>query len=273
MAVTTTAPPAAVEQPAPTWPPPTSAPAPQPASAWPPPSPAPRPAAGAAWAPPPGGGGPTGGVGYALPAYGAPGGTDGPPSASTADWGRYLLIAGLLAAILVGVGIGIAALLGSSTPSTVPTGPGTASITWNGVAPSKSGYPGPQPFTGTIAGVPVSGTTVALPNGFPHAGGTLPTDFVFYRVSGTLGGTPFSIDLIYNVAPGGQFPTGHQMVSLNVVGTYGTEPVRGTISGPANASTANFTGTVGSLHVSGTLPPAMTHNGMSSAMSPFTVSG
>ena len=77
----------------------------------------------------------------------------------------------------------------SSTPNTISTGTGTATITWEPVAGNSTGYGNPpQPFRGTIDGLLLSGVaTTPKPNSA--------TTIEFFRWKGTFAGEPFDVGL------------------------------------------------------------------------------
>lgn len=91
----------------------------------------------------------------------------------------------------VGLSVALMTVALSGCATGFPAGAGTATITWRGV----SGAPltRPQPYSGTIAGVPVSGDTRAR---VPQlAGGHFPPKLVVARRTGRFQGQTFNINL------------------------------------------------------------------------------
>jgi hypothetical protein len=143
----------------------------------------------------------------------------------------------------------------SSSPNTISTGSGTATITWEPVSGNSTGYGNPpQPFTGTIDGLLLSGvTTTPKPNSA--------TTIEFFRWKGTFAGEPFDVGLFatYHPAtslsnPAARFP------SIKITGKWGSRAVNGHIVTPSAAQLKSgkgpyrFDGTVGEYKVSGSIP-------------------
>jgi hypothetical protein len=143
----------------------------------------------------------------------------------------------------------------SSTPNTISTGTGTATITWEPVSGSSTGFGNPpQPFTGTIDGLRLSGVATT-----PKANSA--TTIEFFRWKGTFAGKPFDVGLFatYHPAtslsnPAARFP------SIKITGKWGSQAVNGHIVTPSAAQLKNgkgplrFDGTVGEYKVSGSIP-------------------
>jgi hypothetical protein len=150
--------------------------------------------------------------------------------------------------------------------SRVPTGPGTATITWTlpGGSSGSSGSSGaPEAFSGTVDGISFSGTatgesavTTTVPSIGQPAKVTPPLGLA--RWTGTFAGAPFTLDVAESFTTGGSTVhnklIGGVFLVYRVTGTVGSEPVRITgTPGEHDFSVITFTGTVGPLHVKGTL--------------------
>lgn len=154
---------------------------------------------------------------------------------------------------------------------------------------SASATPPPQPFSGTIGGVSVSGISAfVLPTAatFSQIGNPGAHTFSPFHYRGTLAGKPFALEVTYTyavppsttvstaVAPN-SLPTA--TVHLAVDGTYGGMPVRVAIDvgTPPGSSTAPvpFHGTIGHWHVVGTFTPGMGTSDQRSATAHYVLSG
>jgi hypothetical protein len=142
----------------------------------------------------------------------------------------------------------------SSTPNTISTGTGTATITWEPVSGSSTGVGNPpQPFTGTIDGLLLSGVATT-----PKANSAT---IEFFRWKGTFAGKPFDVGLFGTYHP----VTSHSnpaaiFPSIKITGTWGSQAVNGHIVTPSAAQLKSgkgplrFDGTVGEYKVSGSIP-------------------
>ena len=139
-----------------------------------------------------------------------------------------------------------------------PTGTGTAKITWHSVSGQK------QPYTGTIAGIPVSGTAVAASNG----GTTSPLTLA--RWTGSFENKSFNL----TVSISWRGPLANpSKVTVHVAGTYGTLSVHGTARPVRNSDSVTFNVTIGPHHAVGTITSPMHHGSNGSAKATFAVTG
>jgi hypothetical protein len=176
---------------------------------------------------------------------------------------RYIIGAGV-----VGIGAVVAGLViaESGTSSAIAAGKGTATITWIPAPGSGSTGDGganpPQPFTGTINGIAVSGisTTTLTASGVESLGNSsiaTRSKIQFFRWKGKFGGKPFDLSLSIQVQRG----TGTVVVrfpQFKVTGTYAGEEVSAVVAPPSSASPMtsapiDFHGTAGDWQVSGVL--------------------
>jgi hypothetical protein len=220
-------------------------------------------------------------AGPAVDAVDLPAGTDG---RRTRTWIVVVLVA-------VALVIGAATVVVLVTDRTgIHDGPGTATFTWTpvhqGVDATAVTAP-PQPFTGDVDGVGLSGTATMVfdPTAFAGAAEKLPTGPVpAFRYRGTLAGTAFDLTLDYHF-PGVPFPTDPASAQaavvalrITVTGSYGRSAVHATVSvpsagGPTAAHPATFSGTVGHWRVRGTIPEATGGPAHQTATAHFVVSG
>jgi hypothetical protein len=164
------------------------------------------------------------------------------------------------------------AMASCGTPS-FPSGPGTATITWrslpNNGATTKSP---PQPYSGTVAGIPVNGKALApsLPPVTPGSVPSIPTHLQLAQWTGTFEGHTFNLKVVANLAS----LKNVSAFTVDVDGTFGSQAVR-FVAGPApaNANTITFHGTVGHHHVTGSLRPGASHETHGKATATFTVTG
>jgi hypothetical protein len=163
------------------------------------------------------------------------------------------------------------ALAGCGTPS-FPAGPGTATLTWHSVEQTQGATPGaPQPYSGTVAGIPVSGRST--PDFVPGPGGgvSFPERLTLARWTGSFLGHAFALTVTFLLAKAspslGSF-------TVNVAGTWGSRPVRFTAEpGKDNSSSIHFQGTVGQHHVTGSVGPPRKAGASNEATATFTVTG
>jgi hypothetical protein len=159
------------------------------------------------------------------------------------------------------------ALTGCGTPS-FPGGPGTATITWHSVKSSDDATATPpQPFAGTIAGVPVRGTSLGPST--PNSGSLrIPARLTLATWKGTFEGQPFSLDLSTETASLRNIKT----LTIDADGTFDAQKVRFIVGpDPDNSNTVKFHGTVGRHKVTGSVRPSAAHGTNGKATATFTV--
>ena len=181
----------------------------------------------------------------------------------------------------------------SSIPTTISVGSGTATITWIPVSSDATGFGNPpQPFTGTIDGLPLSGVattpgvnSVVTPSGASnHASssnsGKIPSTIEFFRWKGTFAGKPFDVGL-YATYHRSTNPIGPaSFPSVKITGRWGPLAVNGHIVPPTaeqlktGRGPVRFYGTVGRYNVSGSVPrPSGTGTGAKkTGRATFTIS-
>jgi hypothetical protein len=191
-------------------------------------------------------------------------------------WRRYLLAASGL--VVVGLIVVFAALAITKTNgiSSLPTGSNTAFISWN--LGGGGLHPKPKAFSGTVAGLAVSGTAVAVdPSGTAAsplgADGkvTIPSTLVLAHWKGTLAGTPFALELFVPTGGSARYSPLH-VVSVHISGMLGNQRVRLTsASAPSNLSVLTFSGTVGNLSVNGVVTEKADKGSNDGATATFSV--
>jgi hypothetical protein len=162
------------------------------------------------------------------------------------------------------------AMASCGTPS-FPSGHGTATITWRSLPnigdPTKRP---PQPYSGTVAGIPVTGKalTPALPTIKP--GSTIPTHLQLARWTGVFEGHTFSLNVVADFASASNLNS----ITFDVDGTFGSQKVSFIVGpAPATANAITFHGTVGHHHVTGSVRPGASHETHGKATATFTVTG
>lgn len=161
----------------------------------------------------------------------------------------------------------------SSSSAGFPSGSGVATITWHRVATTSSLQSPPQPFSGTIAGIPVSGrsvTPVPKANQNPGGGISIPSHLVLARWTGTFQGT----DFLMTVSVGDLSITNLSSVTFDISGKFGSQIVHGTgRASSSQQSQLTFQGTVGHHHVVGSVKEPVEQGGSGTATATFTVTG
>jgi hypothetical protein len=209
--------------------------------------------------------------------------TDGTRGAAKRGPSRSLVVGLVAAGLAIGVTVAVVALSASSHGNPLSPGTGTATITWTS---AKGNDNPPQPFGGTIDGLPVSGvSTVERPTASTLASGapgpTTPRIHLF-ELKGTFDGKSFALGLYIQYHSSPSAAQALTFPDIQVLGTYGNEPVRATLTPPASdlsdpesidASTpVLFNGTIGGAKVSGRIPFTVSHQGAShSVTATFTV--
>jgi hypothetical protein len=164
------------------------------------------------------------------------------------------------------------ALAGCGTPS-FPSGHGTATITWHSIpnngATTKSP---PQPYSGTVAGIPVNGKALAppLPPITPGSAPSIPTHLQLAQWTGTFEGHTFSLKVVADFASA----SNPSSITFDVDGSFGSQKVSFIVGpAPATANAITFHGTVGHHHVTGSVRPGVSHGSNGKATATFTVTG
>jgi hypothetical protein len=174
---------------------------------------------------------------------------------------RFLTLAIIALGVLV---VAAMAYIGLSRIShdigALAAGSGTGTLTWQksaGCVTTFSGTAAGLSLSGTATGVfpasPTASRTGCLP--IAHSGEpvTLPASAVAAQWKGTLGGTSFDLKLTYDINQATTTSSG-PITFAQVDGTYGSRPVRVTVTAPSRSSdTSDFQGTVGDLSVSGSV--------------------
>ena len=149
----------------------------------------------------------------------------------------------------------------------IPTGRGIATITWKGAT-------GLTPTISSIRGTAGGYQVVAagrVPK-TPSTGGTassLPSQIPVADVKGNIGGTGFTLNIVLTL-PGSLTSSKLQTVG-HVTGTFRNQKVAATLTANVNSSSFAFSGTIGSLHVSGHVSQPKQHGNMETARATFNV--
>lgn len=160
------------------------------------------------------------------------------------------------------------AMASCGSPS-FPTGQGTATITWRSVPNNGATKAPPQPYSGTVAGIPVSGRALPPPPIKPGSLTSVPTHLPLAQWTGTFEGHTFRLNVVANFTSANL-----SSFTVDADGTFGSQLVR-FVAGPASASanTITFHGTVGHHHVTGSVRPGTSHATHGEATARFTVTG
>jgi hypothetical protein len=191
--------------------------------------------------------------------------------------------------------IGVVAYFGVTqiftTNNALHTGAGTATVSWTPTHSTTYAKPAPQPFTGTIDGLQLSGTASAPTDAkVEKPGSGVTTGKLFDKPlksipiqdwNGTLGGTPFSVDVTMSDTASFAGSLANKtttltlgQISLNATGTFGSQDVTlsGTVTGTGR-DTISFHGTIGNLSVRGTVQMPSAATTKATAGASFTVTG
>jgi hypothetical protein len=162
---------------------------------------------------------------------------------------------GLLAALIAGP-----VMAEISHLTAIPLGRGTATITWVG----KGGI---EPTVNSIVGK-AGGLSVSATDKIPKIPGTgsvssgpssIPSDFPLADVKGAIDGSQFSLDIALSLSQ----LSGSSNGSLGTIsGRFRNQKVNAIITADAASNAFDFSGTIGSLHVSGVIR-SVTHRGNS----------
>jgi len=175
--------------------------------------------------------------------------------------------------VIIFVATAVVALISTSTGAVlasltrIPLGHGTATITWTGVTGIT---PTIKSVKGTAGGYSVSATgripKLATTGG---SASSIPSEFPLANIKGTLGGAPFTLDIILTLptsatsANPGSF--GH------VTGTFRNQAVTGTLTANVSSSSFGFKGMIGALHVAGVVSQPHQHGNTETAHARFNV--
>ena len=156
----------------------------------------------------------------------------------------------------------------------VPEGSGTATLGWHSVQPTDATTQGPpQPYSGTVAGIPVSGISNPVrPYRLPGPGGgvSLPSPLTLGRWTGSFQGHAFTLNVSFATSALANLNS----VTVDIVGTLGSQAVRFTAAPTGkNPNVVIFQGTVGRHHVTGTVQPFQATGADHKATATFTVAG
>jgi hypothetical protein len=186
---------------------------------------------------------------------------------------RRPLLFGIVGVVVVAA-LAVVAVVVLLKATGLPTGPGTATMTWT--LPAPSAHPAPTAFSGTVDDRAVTGTATAAATAVKGSGGSSSLDAA--RWTGSFGGTSF--DLREKVTVGQPPPSsatnkflGGFSLDVHVTGTFGSQTVN--IKATRNPLQAGrplpFSGTVGDLHVKGKVTSPKENGEIRSVTATFTV--
>jgi hypothetical protein len=207
------------------------------------------------------------------------------PASNGGGRSRWLYV-GIGAALLVVAAVVVIVLATSSSSGPFSPGVGSATITWTSAATGNDESP-PQPFGGTINGVPVSGVNTTDLSGIEGlvqgAAAKKPLKIHLFEIKGTFDGKAFALGVFVEYPHGFSLgATESTFPKIDVVGTYGNEKVQASLMPPAsdlsnpealNSSTPMlFKGTIGDLEISGQVQEPTKHGSHNTAKATFTIS-
>jgi len=156
--------------------------------------------------------------------------------------------------------------------TTIPLGRGTATITWIG----KGGIePTVNSIVGKARGLPVSATD-KVPN-ISGTGGvssgsstpsSIPSTFPIADIKGSIDGSGFTLDIALSLSQLSNSSNG----SLGTIsGSFRSQPVSAIITSNPATNGFDFSGTIGSRHVSGVIKSITHHGNSATAHASFDV--
>ena len=193
---------------------------------------------------------------------------------------RWLIVVAAVVVVLIVVG-GVV-IVEARMSGAISTGSGTATFTWTSVSSGENSSSSngvvqipPQPFTGEINRLAVSGVSTTLTKniGALLNPSTKPSTVELFQCKGSFDGKPFNIGIFVHL-PGTGMPT-YSITTVIVKGTYNGDVISGVVSSPSSGSPtgsqpAHFRGTIGDYKVSGVfIGPA--GSGPQKATATFTV--
>ena len=167
----------------------------------------------------------------------------------------WIIVAVVAVVVVVGA---VSAVVLVADSAAIHDGPGTVTFTWTPVhqtISSGSSTPPPQPFTASINGHSVTGTSTLIVQQPASAllGGASSKPVPAFRYTGQFAGQPFSLVVSFHFS-GLSATTAPTSVAMTVAGTYGHMPVAAVLTapanGPTNAEPAHLTGNIGHWRVS-----------------------
>jgi hypothetical protein len=191
---------------------------------------------------------------------------------SSHRWQLKLVIAtasgGLFAAIIAGP-----VMAQISRLTTIPLGRGTATITWigkGGIEPTVNSIDGKARSFSVSATdkVPKISGTGGVSNGSSSVPSSIPSTFPIADVKGTIGGSQFTLDIALSLSQ----LSGSSNGSLGTIsGSFRSQPVNAIITSDPASNAFDFSGTIGSRHVSGVIKSVAHHGNSATAHASFDV--
>ncbi len=101
------------------------------------------------------------------------------------------------------------------------------------------------------------------------SGSSIPSQLPLANIKGTIGGTPFTLDIVLT------FPTSASSAKPqnfgHVNGTFRNQAITATLTANINSSSFGFKGTIGALHVDGLVTRPRQHGNTETAHATFDV--
>lgn len=177
--------------------------------------------------------------------------------------------------VLVAAVVVVVVLL-TRSPTVLGPGSGTVTVDWK--TPGGAALHLPSAFSGTVEGLRLSGTAkpaTSSATATPRAGTPdQPSDFPEGTWRGTLGTTPFTLEVFEVFGSAGTSPTNSYSPSYSykATGTFGSKPVTAVASIESNG-TLQVTGSAGALDITGTIGSPSEKGGSGHVRVSFDVTG
>ena len=188
--------------------------------------------------------------------------------------GKLKVLIGIAVGGLLAVLLAVPVVAEIARLTSIPQGRGTATITWTG----KGGIsPTVNSISGKAGGLSVSATDKvpkipglsATPSGSDPTSVSIPSSLPIANVKGAIDGSPFTLDIVLTLP---QQLSGSSNSSLgHVTGTFRNQKVSAILTANPTGNNFDFTGTIGSLHVSGVIQSPTHHGNKATAHASFDV--
>ncbi len=193
---------------------------------------------------------------------------------STFRQGRLRVVIGVAAGGVLTVLLAVPVVAEISRLTSIPLGRGTATISWTGKGGTS---PTVNSISGKAGGLAVSATDKVpkipgigeTPHGSDPTSVSIPSSLPIADVKGIIDGAPFTLDIVLTLP----HPLSDSSKSSlgNVTGTFRNQKLTAILTANPNGNNFDFTGTIGTLHVSGVIESPSHHGNKATAHASFDV--
>lgn len=186
---------------------------------------------------------------------------------------RFRAAALAVVAVVAVMLLSVPVLAAISRLRSIPLGHGSATISWTGkggVTPTLSSIRGSARGLAIVA----SGTAPKPPQLSNASSGStslsLPPTLPLADITGTISGTPFSLDVTLNLS-GLDLASNNPVTFGTVTGSFRGQPIKAILTGRRTSTRVSFSGTIGNDHVTGTITRVVHHGRTSTGDATFDV--